>query len=163
MKKPNHTGICMVSLAIGLLAAPMAQAQLSGMMQNVMGNGSGSSSGSGGSGMMSGLGGLGGMSTPSLGGTPPTNLAGVLQYCIQNNYLGGANSASSASSLKQSLLSKFTGSSATPTSNSNYASGSNGLLNTGNGNSMSLGGSGLKAQLTQKICGAVLQHAKSLL
>ncbi len=156
MKKPNPTGICIVSLAIGLLAAPVAQAQLSGMMQNVMGN----NANSGGSGMMSGL---GGMSTPSLGATAPTNLAGVLQYCIQNNYLGGAGSASSATSLKQSLLSKYTGSSATPTSNSNYTSGSNGLLNTGNGNSLSLGGSGIKAQLTQKICGAVLQHAKSLL
>ncbi|WP_366523570.1 DUF2501 domain-containing protein [Acidocella sp.] len=37
------------------------------------------------------------------------------------------------------------------------------MLDTGNGNTMSLGGSGLKAQLTQKICDQVLQHAQSML
>jgi hypothetical protein len=60
-------------------------------------------------------------------------------------------------------LSKFTSSSSDPTSNSGFTSGSNGVLDTGGGNSMSLGGSGLKAQMTQKICGQVLQHAQSLL
>ncbi len=99
-----------------------------------------------------------GMGMPSLSAAPPSNVAGLLQYCIQNNYLGGV-SASSASSVRQSLLSKYTGSA----SDSGYASGSNGMLDTGNGNSFSLGGTGLKAQLTQKICAQVLQHAQSML
>ena len=156
-------------MAVGVLAAPAARAQLSGMLQGAMGGGQSGTSGMGmgsgigngmGSGMGNGLG--GGMGMPSLGATPPTNLAGILQYCIQNNYLGGV-SPSSASSVQQSLLNKYTGSSSAPESNSGFASGSNGILDTGNGNSMSLGGGGLKAQLTQKICGLVLQHAQSML
>jgi hypothetical protein len=47
--------------------------------------------------------------------------------------------------------------------NSEFTSGSNGALDAGGGNAMSLGGSGLKAQMSQKICGKVLQHAQSML
>jgi hypothetical protein len=148
-------------MAAGVLAAPAARAQLSGMLQGAMGGGQ---SGTSGMGMSNGMGStLGsGMGMPALGAAPPTNLAGILQYCIQNNYLGGV-SPSSASSVQQSLLNKYTGSSSAPQSDSGFASGSNGILDTGNGNSLSLGGSGLKAQLTRKICGQVLQHAQSLL
>ena len=151
MKKPNPTGICIVSLAIGLLAAPVAQAQLSGMMQNVMGN----NANSGGSGMMSGL---GGMSTPSLGATAPTNLAGVLQYCIQNNDL----SSSSAASVKDRLLGKLTGSGG-GAANSGYSAGNSGMLETGPGQSYRLGGAGVQQQVTRKVCNLVLQHAQSML
>lgn len=148
----------------GVLAAPAARAQLSGMLQGAMGGGQSGTSGTSGMGMGGAMGNAlgGGMGMPSLGATPPTNLAGILQYCIQNNDLGGV-SASSASSVQQSLLNKYTGSSSAPASNSGFAAGSNGILDTGNGNSMSLGGGGLKAQLTQKICGMVLQHAQSML
>ncbi len=138
---------CLVAAAFG-----PADAQMMNMLNNATGS----------SGSMGGLGSMGGMSIPSLGSTTPTNLAGVLQYCVQNNYLGGA-SASSASSVKDSLLSKFTGSSSDPSSNTGFTSGSNGILNTGNGQSTTLGGTGLKAQLTQKLCGQVLKHGQSLL
>ncbi|MDE8345431.1 MAG: DUF2501 domain-containing protein [Acidocella sp.] len=141
---------------LAIIGAPAAQAQISNMLQGAMG------SGAGGTGSLGNLGGLGGMSMPSLGAASPTNLAGVLQYCVQNNDLGGGT-AGAAETAKQSLLDKFTGASSSPSSNPSYASGSQGLLSTGNGQSMSLGGGGLKAALTQKICAQVLKHAQSLL
>jgi hypothetical protein len=92
---------------------------------------------------------------PSVGQAGPGNTAGVLQYCIQNKYVGGGN----ASSVKDSLMSKVAGQS----NDSSYREGSNGLLQTGNGQSYSLGGDGIKAQITQKVCDQILQHAKSFL
>ena len=164
MRKGKFSFAAAAFAAVGILSAPAAQAQLSGMLQGALGGGQSSPATPG----MGSMGGMGnsmgsGMGMPSLGAAPPTNLAGILQYCIQNNYLGGGVSPSSASSVQQSLLDKYTGSSSAPESNSGFASGSNGILDTGNGNSMSLGGSGLKAQLTQKICDQVLQHAQSML
>jgi Protein of unknown function (DUF2501) len=98
---------------------------------------------------------VGGGGVPSVGQASPSNTAGVLQYCIQNKYVGAGDS----SSVKNSLLSKVPG----QTSDSGYQQGSSGLLQTGNGQNYSLGGDGVKAQLTQKVCEQVLQHAKSLL
>lgn len=137
--------------------APLTQAgaQMSNMLNNTM-----NSTGSGMS--MPGMGSMGGMSLPSVSSASPTNLAGLLQYCVQNNYLSGG-SADAASSAKESLLSKFTGSSSDPTSNTGFTSGSTGVLDTGNGQSTTLGGSGIKAQVTQKVCSEVLSHAKSML
>jgi hypothetical protein len=97
----------------------------------------------------------GGGGMPSVGQASPGNMAGVLQYCIQNKYVGGGGAAS----VKESLLGKVTGRS----NDSGYRDGSSGLLQTGEGQSYSLGGDGIKAQITQKLCDQVLQHAKSLL
>ena len=108
-------------------------------------------------------GGLGGMSMPSVGSASSGNIAGVLQYCMKNNYLG---SGSNAGTTESSLLGKLGHGT---TSSSQYESGSQGQLQTGNGQTMSLdagggsGGGGLKAKLTQKVCDQVLQHAKSML
>ncbi len=134
-------------------AAPAAHAQLSNMLSGALGSGSGGGSG---------LGGLGGV--PSVGAASPTNLAGLLQYCMQNNDLGanGTAAGSVPSTVQQSLLSKFTGSAAPPANDSSYAAGANGDLNTGNGQ-VALGGTGLKAQLTQRVCAEALSHAKSML
>ena len=96
-----------------------------------------------------------GSSMPSVGEASPSNTAGVLQYCIQNKYVGSGG----ASSIKDSLLSKVPGQS----KDSGYQQGSNGVLQTGSGQNFSLSGDGIKAQITQKICEQVLQHAKSLL
>ena len=104
----------------------------------------------------SGSGGMMGM--PSVGQAGASNTAGVLQYCIKNNYLGGG----SASSVKDSLMSKMGGSNHA-SSDSGYKAGSSGLLQTGNGQSFSLGGGGIKQQVTQKVCDQVLAHGKSLL
>jgi Protein of unknown function (DUF2501) len=116
--------------------------------------GSGQSGGAGGA--LGALGGAGGM--PSVGQAAPSNVAGVLQYCIKNKYLGGGG----ASSVKDSLMSKVTGSGKS-TNDSGFQDGSQGLLQTGNGQSYGLGGGGIKAEITQKVCDQVLQHAKSLL
>lgn len=147
--------IILTAAAASIFAlAPLTQAgaQMSSMLNNTM-----NSTGSG----MS-MPGMGSMSLPSVSSASPTNLAGLLQYCVQNNYLSGG-SADAASSAKESLLSKFTGSSSDPTSNTGFTSGNNGVLDTGNGQSTTLGGTGIKAQITQKVCSEVLSHAKSML
>jgi hypothetical protein len=134
-------------IAAALLAAAPAHAQMSNMMQGMMGSGGGSGA----------MGSLGGMSMPSVGAASPNNLAGLLQFCVQNNYLGGTD----ASSVKSSLLSKFDGSSQPPEQNSGFSSGASGILDTGNGQTATLGGSGIKAQVTKKVCDMVLKHAQS--
>jgi hypothetical protein len=144
----NKSGIGLMALSFIVIASfTPARAQMSNMLNGAMGSGMSS---------------MGGMSLPSVGAASPTNLAGLLQYCVQNNYLGGG-SAASAGSVKDSLLSKFTGSTAAPASNAGFTSGINGVLDTGNGQSTTLGGTGIQAQVTQKVCGEVLSHAKSLL
>ncbi len=154
----SATKSCLVVAVGALLAVTPAQAQMSNMMQGVMGGGgSGSSAGSG---MMGSMGSMGsGMGLPSVGAASPNNLAGVLQFCVKNNYLGGTD----ANSVKSSLLSKFDGSSQPPAQNSGFASGAAGILDTGNDQSTSLGGTGIKAQATKKVCDLVLQHAQSQL
>lgn len=141
-------------LTVALLAAALpAHAQLSNMLSGALGSGGGGSA----------LGGLGG-GVPSVGAASPTNLAGLLQYCVQNNYLGGATDSGSApASVQQSLLSKFTGSATPPANDSGYSAGASGDLSTGNGQNVALGGTGLKAQITQRVCAQVLSHAKSML
>ncbi len=132
-----------------LLAGNPVRAQSLDQLKNSLGAGQGAPD--------SGLGGLGG-ALPSVDNASPTNLAGLLQYCVRNNYLSG----DAASSVKDSLLSKVTGSSRGST-DSGFTAGNNGLLETGQGQNFALGGGGMKAQLTHKVCDLVLQHAKSML
>jgi hypothetical protein len=124
------------AIAITALAAPPAQAQLGnlGGLTNSLGGG-----------------------LPSVTQADPANLAGVLQYCVQNNYLSGGV----ADTAKDALLAKVPGAQ----QSSDFTSGSSGLLQTGNGKDYSLGGlSGdLKSQISHKVCDLVLQHAQSLL
>jgi hypothetical protein len=142
---------CLI-LAVSQLADHPARAQFMDQLKGAVGAGQSGSSG----GALGGLGGAGGM--PSVGQAAPSNIAGVLQYCIQNKYVGGGG----ASSIKDSLMSKVTGSGKS-TNDSGFQEGSRGLLQTGNGQSYGLGGGGIKAEITQKVCDQVLQHAKSLL
>jgi hypothetical protein len=104
------------------------------------------------------LGGLGG-GLPSVAQTGAANTAGVLQYCVQNNYLSGGV----AGPAKDALLGQVPGAG----QSSDFMAGSSGLLQTGNGQSFNLGGGGdsggLTSQVTHKVCDMVLQHAKSLL
>jgi hypothetical protein len=125
-----------LALAVFALSGVAAQAQLMDQLKGAVGGGGG-----------------GGM--PSVGQAGAGNTAGVLEYCIKNKYLGTGNS----SSVKDSLMNKVTGRS----NDNGYQQGSNGLLQTGNGQSYSLGGDGIKSQITQKVCDQVLQHAKSFL
>jgi hypothetical protein len=149
----------MKKLLLGLLAVPLltvaiplvrAQAQLLNALQGATGSGQGGALGSA-------LGGLGGLSSSSIGSASTSNIAGVLQYCVQNNFLGGG----SASSVKDALVNKVAG--AGGSSSSQFAEGSQGILQAGGGHSVQLGGSSLKQQLTERVCSEVLKRAKSLL
>lgn len=94
----------------------------------------------------------GSMASGSLG-----NAAGVLEYCVKNNYLSGAG----ASSVKDQLMSKIPG--GQPASDAGYVDGSQGILTSSDGKKMDLTGGGLKAELTKKACDFVLNQAKSML
>jgi hypothetical protein len=106
-------------------------------------------------------GGVGNLSSALSGGSVTSsnssNVAGVLQFCIKNNYLGG----NSASSVKDSLMSKLPGGASN--SNSSYTDGANGILDTGSGQKLSLGGDGVTQQLTKQICDKILDQGKSML
>ncbi len=141
-------------ILIGLsLAAAGAHAQLGDMLKQAGSGATQNSNGLGGN-----LGGLGGAlgSGTSLMPSSTGNLAGVLQFCIQNQYLGGG----SATSVKDQLLGKLGGS---PQSDGGFTSGSSGIVDAGNGKTLDLSGGGVKQQLTKQICDKVLTRAKSLL
>ncbi len=131
-----------------LLPLGAAHAQLNNLL-----NQSGGSGGAAG-----GLGSLGSVLSPgsatsgSLG-----NVTGLLQYCIQNNYLN----AGSASGVKDSLLSKLPGGAAT--TDSGYQSGTQGILKSSSGSQLDLSGGGLKAEATKQVCDKILSQAKSML
>ena|SRR5579863_3554661 len=141
------------TLASGLLAAalvfiPVAHAQIG----NLLDQGKSSSSGGG----LGNLGGLtSGLSMDSLTSSSTGNVAGVLEFCIKNNYLGGG-----ASSVKDGLMSKLGGSSS---SDPGYTSGAKGILDSGNGKQVDLSGGGLKEQVTKQVCDKILAQGKSLL
>lgn len=156
MKVRNHR-ISTAALFIALLAPVCAaQAQLGNFLKGGSDSSSGSGAGSGSSGLSSLSGMLPGQSAAS-GSTG--NVAGVLQFCVKNNYLSGGN-ASAASSVKDSLMSKLGGSA---TSDSGYTDGASGVLNSGNGQKLDLSGGGLKQQATKQICDKILSQGKSML
>ena len=139
-------------LIVVLLSFPVAQAQLGDILKQ------GGGSGSGGLGNLGGIGRMGGaLSGESLTSSSTGNVAGVLEYCIKNNYLSG----NSACSVKRSLMSKLPGGSSS--SDKNYSDGSKGILNSSNGRSLDLSGGGLKEQVTKQICDKIFAQGKSLL
>jgi hypothetical protein len=86
------------------------------------------------------------------------NVAGVLSFCTKNNYL----SSNSASSVKNSMMGKLPDKS--PSSDSGYADGEQGILNGKNGKQLDLSnGGGLKAEMTKQVCDKILSQAKSML
>lgn len=88
------------------------------------------------------------------------NAAGVVEFCVKNNYL----SADAASSVKDQLMGKIGGSDESAQDKAGYDSGAAGLLKTGDGKSIDLAQAGdLKKSMTKKICSSVLEHAKSFL
>ncbi|MBV1838698.1 DUF2501 domain-containing protein [Acetobacter estunensis] len=151
---------------LALTGASAAQAQgwgnvAQGAAQGALGNALGGSSTAGtaatgtsgaASLLPSGSGLLGSLGIPSLSSVGTSNLTGVLSYCVQNQLV--------SSSAAQSTLSTLTGQSSV-TSDSSYAAGQQGLLQTGNGNQLSL--SSLKGQVRSKLCKMVLQQSKSLI
>ncbi len=108
------------------------------------------------------VGGMKGLTNGNLGSLAAGsagNAAGILQYCIQNNYLSG----DAASSMKDRLLGKIGGADAAA-QDSGYAAGLQGMLTDKDGQSMDITKMGsLESNLTQKACQAVLSNASSLL
>jgi Protein of unknown function (DUF2501) len=115
----------------------------------------------GANGSAGGLGNLGGMSSAlsgqSLTAGSTGNVAGVLEFCIKNNYLSG----NGASSVKDSLMSKLPAGSSS--SDSGYTDGAKGILKSSDGKQLDLSGGGLKQQVTKQICDKILAQGKSLL
>jgi len=136
-------------LIAGLLSLSTAHAQLGNLL-----NQGGHSGSSGGLGSLGGLG--NGLSLQSLTSSSTGNVAGVLEFCVKNNYLGGG-----ASSVKDSLMSKLPGGSSS--SDRGYADGSKGILHSGDGKQLDLSGRGLKEQVTRRVCDKILAQGKSML
>lgn len=107
----------------------------------------------------------GGVDLSSIASGSAGNAAGVIEYCVKNDYLGG----DAAGGLKDKLLGKIGGDDASESDRSDYADGARGVLKTGDGKSVDLAGlgggqlGGLKDKLTRKACASVLDHATSLL
>ncbi len=94
----------------------------------------------------------GSMASGSLG-----NAAGVLEFCVKNNYLSG----NGVTAVKDQLMGKIPG--GQPASDAGYVDGAKGILTSSDGKKMDLTGGGLKAELTKKACDFVLNQAKSML
>jgi hypothetical protein len=140
----------LAAATLGLLASmPPANAQMEDLLKH------GQSAGG-----ASGLGKLGGMGSALSGGSLSAgstgNVAGLLEFCVKNNFLGGQD----ASSVKDKLMGKLGG---TPAPESGYAEGAQGVLKTGDGKQLDLSGGGLKEQATKQVCDHVLSQAKSML
>lgn len=134
-------------LVAAVLPATFAHAQLGDLLKQ--GQSGGSSGG--------GLADLGGaLSGKSMMAGSTGNVAGVLQFCIKNNYLDG----NAASSVKDRVLGKLSGK---PSSDQGYNEGEKGILSSGDGKKLDLSGGGLKAKVTRQVCDQILAQGKSLL
>ena len=94
-----------------------------------------------------------GFKMPASGSSTRGSAAGVLQYCVKNNYLGG-----DAASVKDKLLAKITGQ---KQQEKNFESGAKGLLKGGDGKTLNL--KMLSSKLKVKACDYVLKNATSLI
>lgn len=109
----------------------------------------------------------GGESTSFLSGNTG-NVAGIVEFCVKNNYLSG----DAAGGIKDKLLGKLGGADQSAEDKAGYEDGAMGLLKTSDGETVDLADAGaaggvdagsLKAKVTEKACSAVLDQAKSLL
>jgi hypothetical protein len=99
----------------------------------------------------------GGIDTSKLASASAGNAAGIVEYCMKNNFLGG-----DAAGVKDQLMGKVNGGG--ESEKADYAAGAKGLLKTGEGGNVDLGKIGsVKQSVTKKACASVLDHAKSLL
>nr|WP_082926482.1 DUF2501 domain-containing protein [Cupriavidus sp. D384] len=136
-----------------LAVSGIASAQLGDMLKSSpLGGSSGSSQGA--AGALGNLGGLGSIS--SLTSSSAGNAAGVIEFCMKNNYL---NADAATSAVKDKLLGSVSGG----TSDTGYSDGSRGILSTGGGKPMDLSASGLKAEVTKQVCDKILAQGKSML
>ncbi|NID17364.1 DUF2501 domain-containing protein [Luteibacter yeojuensis] len=132
-----------IALSASVTATPASAVQLDSL-KGLMGGGSGS--------LTSGTAG---------------NAAGILQYCMSNNYLGGD---SGAAGVKDQLLGSLGGKSReTATKDPGYLDGAKGLLKSSSGKTLDISGADgagagdMKAQLARKVCDAVLKQGKKMI
>ena len=114
----------------------------------MLGGGSGGASSSALSGL--GLGGLTSSGTAS-------NAAGVLTYCMKNNYLN----ADKATQVKNQLLGKMGLGQQEQPKDQGYKDGLMGMIKGSNGQSFSM--DSIKGKIKEKACDYILDNAKSLL
>ncbi|MGJ7563235.1 DUF2501 domain-containing protein [Variovorax sp. GB1R11] len=140
-------------IALALLAAG-ASAQANNLLDQLKEKAgeAASANSQGGSAGGSSLGNLG-FKMPAIGSSTMGNAAGVLQYCVKNNYLGG-----DAASVKDKLLAKITGQKPQETG---FASGAKGLLKGGDGQTLNF--KILSSKVKTKACDYVLKNATSLI
>jgi len=155
------TGVMTGLLALLVASSGVAHAQLGDMLKSSPLGGSGSSGGAGqgATGSLGGLGslsGLGGLSASSITAGSAGNAAGVIEFCMKNNYL---NADAATSAVKDKLLGSVSGGS----QDSGYTDGSRGVLSTSGGKQLDLSGSGLKAEVTKQVCDKILAQGKSML
>jgi hypothetical protein len=159
-------------IAALLVAASLPVAAAHAQTEGMMGKG-------GSQGALKGM--AGGLSGQSLTSGSMGNVAGLLQYCVSNNYLGGED----ANSVKEKLTGKLPGGSAS--TDPGYNDGLKGLLHSSDGRQVDLsggvagsgssavgasgmagvvgssGGGGMQAEVTKKACDTVMSQAKSML
>lgn len=146
----RQTSYALAALATLTLAGGAAQAQSmpsvggqssnqSGMMGNAMSQWSSSSN------MLNGI-------VPGMSSTSTGNVAGILNYCVQQNVVNSTTATDT--------LGKLQGQSGV-TSSSEYTAGQKGVLETANGKQFSLASA--KTAVKQKVCNMVLQRAQNLL
>ena len=159
MKIPfRHLAVAAALIAAQCYAGAASAQWLDAVKGQMESQGSSTHGGSTQGGILQGL----GNSLPLSSLTPASagNAAGVLEFCMKNNYLAGGD----AQALKDKLMGKIGGGSTQKAkSDSGYLAGLQGLLNGSDGKSVDLSGGGLKEELTRKACDQVLKHAKSFL
>jgi hypothetical protein len=141
-----------VAAALFGVLAPMAPA--TAQVEDLLKHGHGSGAASGDLGKLGGVGSA--LSGGSLASGSTGNVAGLLEFCMKNNFLSGHDPLA----VKDKLMGKLGG---TPAPDSGYAEGTQGVLKTGSGGQLDLSSSGLKEQATRQICDKVLAQAKSML
>ena len=94
-----------------------------------------------------------GFKMPAIGSSTIGSAAGVLQYCVKNNYRGG-----DAASVKDKLRAKITGQ---KQQEKNFESGAKGLLKGGDGKTLNM--KILSSKVKEKACDYVLKNATSLI
>jgi len=162
MRKSLQGILLASSLSISIAAPAWASGLLDGIKNQAaesLGGGQSASQSGSGLGALGGAGGLGSaLGLPSIGGNTAGNAAGVLQYCVQNKYLGGTDAAD----VKDKLLGKVgLGTEQSRQQDAGYQQGLGGVLAGSDGSSFDLGK--IKSDLKEKACDYVLDNASSLL
>ena len=157
--KKNNIASSTLLCALFLGAAFSANAAgLGDALKDKMGGGSSSGSGSALSGALGGGGDSAALSAMGLSGSgTASNAAGVITYCMKNNYLN----ADKAAAVKDQLLGKMGLGQKEEPKDEGFLSGATGMITGKDGKSFSL--DKVKGNLKEKACDLVLDNAKSLL